>query len=84
MVHPNYQATQYVWEKFCSACIEGKTRAFMKELDQLYAAMKHKPIHPSSIENIKFKEKFKSMVIDLSNRYPELQWEKEIAYFTEN
>lgn len=84
MVHPNYQATQYVWEKFSAACIDGKTRAFMKEMDQLNAAMQHKPIHPFSDEHIKFKVKFKSMVQDLSTRYPSLQWAKEIAHFTEN
>lgn len=84
MVHPNYQATQYVWDKFCAACIDGKTRAFMKELEQLHQAMKHKPIHPNSPEHLLFREKFKSIAIDLSNRFPVLNWEKEIAYFTEN
>lgn len=26
MVHPNYFATRYVWEKFCISCINGKSR----------------------------------------------------------
>lgn len=84
MVHPNYQATQYVWEKFCAACIDGKTRAFMKELEQLFQAMKHKPMHPESQDHQHFREKYKAIAVDLSKRFPALDWEKEIAYFTEN
>lgn len=84
MVHPNYQATQYVWEKFCSSCIEGKTRELMKELDQLNTAIKHKPMHPDSFEQLKFKEKFKAIAEGLKQRFPALDWEKEIAHFTKN
>lgn len=84
MVHPNYQATQYVWEKFCLACIDGKTKAFMKELEQLCHAMKHKPFHPNSQEHLNFREKYKAIAVDLSHRFPALLWDKEIAYFTEN
>lgn len=84
MVHPNYQSTQYVWEKFCIACIDGKTRAFMKELDQLNNAIKHKPMHPNSNEHLKFMEKFKQIALDLSTRFPELNWNKELAHFTQN
>lgn len=84
MVHPNYQATQYVWEKFCVSCIEGKTREVMKEVEQLNTAMKHKPVHPDSLEHVKFKEKFKALAEGLKQRFPTLNWEKEIAHFTEN
>lgn len=84
MVHPNYQATQYVWDKFSVACIEGKTRAFMKELNQLNSATKHKPIHPDSLEHVKFREKFRAITEGLRQRFPSLNWEKEIAHFTEN
>jgi hypothetical protein len=84
MVHPNYQSTQYVWEKFCIASIDGKTRAFMKELDQLNNAVKHNPLHPNSNEHLKFMEKFKQITLDLSKRFPDLNWYKELAHFTQN
>jgi hypothetical protein len=84
MVHPNYQATHYVWEKFSVACIDGKTRAFMKELDQLNSATKHRPIHPDSMEHVKFREKFRAITEGLRERFPTLNWDKEIAHFTEN
>jgi hypothetical protein len=84
MVHPNYQSTQYVWEKFCNACIEGKTRAFMNELDQLNNAIKHRPMHPKSVDHIKFMDKYKQITLDLSSRFPALNWHKELAHFTQN
>lgn len=84
MVHPNYQATQYVWEKFCSSCIEGKTRELMKEVEQLNNAMKHKPVHAHTPEQSKFMQKFKAVAEGLKQRFPALDWEKEIAHFTEN
>jgi hypothetical protein len=84
MVHPNYQATQYVWEKFCGSCIEGKTRELMKEVEQLNTAMKHKPVHPNSKEHLKFKEKFKALAEGLKQRFPAQNWDKEIAHFTNN
>jgi hypothetical protein len=84
MVHPNYQATQYVWEKFCGSCIEGKTRELMKELEQLNTAMIHKPMHPNTIEHLKFKDKFKALAEELKQRYPALDWDKEIEHFTNN
>jgi hypothetical protein len=83
MVHPNYQATKYVWSKFCTACIDGKSRELMKEIDQLNNAIQHKPMHPESNEHMLFIAKFKSMSLDLANRFPKLDWSKELAYFSE-
>lgn len=83
MVHPNYQATKYVWLKFCTACIDGKTRELMKEIDQLSNAIHHKPMHPDSNEHKQFIAKFKSLSLDLANRFPKLDWSKELAYFSE-
>ena len=82
MVHPNYQATKYVWEKFCASCIEGKTRELMKEIDQLNNAMKHKPMHRDSEEHQKFLLKFSKLSSDLSARFSTLDWSQELAYFS--
>jgi hypothetical protein len=56
----------------------------MKEVEQLNTAMKHKPVHPNSIEHLKFIEKFKALAEGLKQRFPALDWDKEIAYFTNN
>ena len=82
MVHPNYQATRYVWEKFCSAAINGRSREVMKELDQLNMAFQHKPMHPNSAEHIKFRSKYKEMAQSLAARFPSIDFSKEINHFS--
>ena len=37
MLHPNYQATDYVWEKLCESMIDKKTLQTMKETDEILA-----------------------------------------------
>lgn len=81
MVHPNYLATKYVWEKFSSSFINGKSREVMKEIEQLNLAMTHKPMHPNSAEHQKFISKSKNMAISLSGRFPEINFSKEIDHF---
>lgn len=82
MVHPNYLATQYVWEKFVESCVEGKSQEAMKEINQLQQAVKHRPLHPSSNEHLKFKEKSKALALDLSKRFPFLDFSREIMHFS--
>lgn len=82
MVHPNFQATRYVWEKFVTACIDGKTRESMKEIDQLLSAMHHSVMHPGSDEHSSFKSKFYALALACSQRYPALDFTKELNYFS--
>jgi hypothetical protein len=82
MVHPNYLATQYVWEKFVHACIDGKTQEAMKEIAQLQQTLKHKPLHPHSPEHIKFRKKFLEKAVELSKRFPHINFNDEITFFS--
>lgn len=82
MVHPNYLATQYVWEKFASSSIDGKTREIFKELEQINNAVKHRPLHPNSDEHKKFISKFSALVESLSFRFPSLNFDFEKQFFT--
>jgi hypothetical protein len=82
MVHPNYQATRYVWEKFCISSINGRSREVMKELDQLNMALQHKPLHPDSAEHMKFRNKYKEIATSLAARFPFMDFEHEINHFS--
>lgn len=81
MVHPNYAATQYVWEKFISACIDEDSRKLMKEIAVINAARSHKPFHPSSQQHQQFLlnnlEKARQLQLD----YPYIDLADEISYF---
>lgn len=57
MLHPNYQATDYVWEKLCAAMLEPKTLALMRDMDELLLAARHRPRNPASEAHKKFVEK---------------------------
>jgi hypothetical protein len=54
MLHPNYQATDYVWESLSAAMIEPNTITTMKEIDELLLAARHRPRNPSSDAHKKF------------------------------
>ncbi len=81
MVHPNYLATKYVWDKFASTFINGKTREVIKEIDQLNIAMSHIPMHPDSVEHKKFVHKFRELTFYLSDKFPDLDFSKEKLHF---
>jgi len=82
MVHPNYQATRYVWEKFCTAAINGRSREVMKELEQLNTAYLHKPLHPDSTEHSKFRKKYREIAASLAARFPSIDLSREINHFS--
>ena len=82
MVHPNYQATRYVWDKFTEACISPASRQVIKEIQALRTSMAHKPLHPGSPTHRAFLQKQKIIAEDLSARYPYLDFSEEISYFS--
>ena len=82
MVHPNYQATNYVWEKFVEACIHEASREIMKELNQLNNALNHKAQHPGSPAHNKFLKQQLENVFQLAARCPYLDFSHEINYFS--
>lgn len=81
MVHPNYLATDYVWEKFCEACISKSSREIMKEINLVNAARAHKPFQPDSIAHRSFLQKNFEKVMQLQKQYPYLNFSDDIKYF---
>ena len=83
LVHPNYQATAYVWEKFSEAAITGSSREAMKEMDKIQAAVQHRPLHPDSEAHGAFRKKHLEMARSLASRFPGLDFQHEIEFFSE-
>ena len=81
MVHPNYAATNYVWEKFVPACIDESTQKLMKEINVINAAKSHKPFHPASEQHQKFLQTNLKKIEQLSRQYPYIDFEEELSYF---
>lgn len=81
MVHPNYAATNYVWEKFVAACISEPAQNLMEEINELNAAMRHKPFNASSQAHRAFKQKYLLKAKDMQQKHPSLHLQDIIDFF---
>ncbi len=81
LVHPNYHATQYIWEKFIESCIEENAQLLLKNIKEINIAYQHKPFNPSTIAHQKFLMKYASLVKLVKEKHPELDLQKELSYF---
>jgi len=81
LVHPNYFATQYVWEKFVDACMNEKTRSLIKEIQSIQLAYQHKPFNAASEQHKKFLRSYYEKTSTLMAQYPYLDLHRELAFF---
>ncbi len=81
LVHPNYAATNYVWGKFVPAVIDEPSQIIMKEINEINAAVNHKPFNPTSISHKKFLQTNFEKVVALSQKYPYLNFSNELQFF---
>ena len=81
LVHPNYAATNYVWEKFVHSVIDESSQQIMKEINEINAAVNHKPFNPSSTSHKKFMQINFEKVVMLSQKYPHLDLSNELQFF---
>jgi len=81
MVHPNYQATNYVWEKFKETCIHPDTIQLMKEVHAIIIASQHRSLHPDSVAHQIFLNTQIEKTRVLQMKCPYLDFEKEMSQF---
>ncbi len=81
MVHPNYAATNYVWEKFIATCIDDQSKELMKEINIINAAKNHKPFNPTSEQHKFFLQIHLQKTTELKARHPYLNLDEEIIFF---
>lgn len=82
LVHPNYAATQYVWEKFATACIDEKSKKLMEEIHSINLSFHHKPFNPTSEQHRNFLKSFYEKTKLITEQHPYLDFEKELVYFS--
>jgi len=83
MVHPNYAATNYVWDKFIATCIDEASQSLMKEINVINAAKNHKPFNPGSEQHKKFLQTNLEKIQQLQTHHPYIDFENEQRYFSE-
>jgi len=81
LVHPNYQATQYVWEKFVDACIHNDAIKLFKLIKEIKLAYQHKPFNPETEQHQQFLKKYANETVHLMEQYPPIRLNEELNYF---
>ncbi len=82
LVHPNYAATNYVWEKFVPAVIDESAQQIMKDINEINAAVNHKPFNENSEAHKLFKLKYLDKIKAMQHKYAYLTLLDEIKYFS--
>ena len=84
MVHPNYLATNYVWEKFMQTSMSQQTRSIITQVHEINLARNHKPFNPSSEAHRKFLRTFLQKTAMLQRQNPYMDLKNELNYFANN
>ena len=84
MVHPNYMGTTYVWEQFVKSCIAPTAHDVMELVQDIITARSHRTRFPETEAHKKFKATYAAKTSALINKYPFLDLEEELKYFTPN
>jgi hypothetical protein len=81
LVHPNYAATNYVWEKFIETYFAIETQLVMKQVAEMQLALHHKPFFAGSTEHQKFIHSCIEKSTALMANHPYLSLQNHIQAF---
>lgn len=82
LVHPNYAATEFVFEKFEQSFIDEDARSLMEEIKKISNGYKHKPFQPETQSHQSFLRSSLEKVKVLQEKLPQLDFSKELTYFS--
>jgi hypothetical protein len=83
LVHPNYMATNYVVENFMEYYVHPESRLLSEEIRKLQISRKHRPLHPNTDAHRRFLREQYEKTLELSGKYPFLNFETELEHFGE-
>lgn len=84
LVHPNYLATEIVFEKFCEVFIDDSSRSIMAEVEKISNARRHKPFQPQTEAHKNFLTTNLTKAKELQAKLPQVDFSEEISYFSSN
>jgi hypothetical protein len=82
LVHPNFAASNYVWDKLVETYMNADTQVIMKQVAELQLAMQHKPFFTGSSEHQKFLQVCIEKINALMAAYPYLPLQKHLQFFS--
>ncbi len=83
LVHPNYAATEFVFEKFTEYYMGKEDLLLIEEIRDILKAYKHKPFQPSSQAHLNFIKAYLVKVLQFQQKHPYIDLSMELAYFSE-
>lgn len=81
LVHPNYAASNYVWEKWVETYMNEETQNIMKQVAELQLAMQHKPFFAGSTQHKEFLQNCIAKSERLLSLYPYLSLNDQVQFF---
>ncbi len=81
LVHPNFAASGYVWDKLIETYMNADTQSLMKQVAEIQLAYNHKPFFVGSIEHQKFIQSCIQKTESLLEAHPYLSLQGHLAFF---
>ncbi len=81
LVHPNYAASNYVWEKWVETYMNEETQGIMKQVAELQLAVQHKPFFAGSTQHKEFLQNCIAKSERLLSLYPYLSLNDQVQFF---
>lgn len=74
LTHPNDLAVDIVWERFRTAILKERCRAFIQTYEPLRQARLHKHRHPDTPQARQFDRDLNDKIRQLASEFPEVKW----------
>jgi hypothetical protein len=82
LVHPNYQATEFVLENFMQYFVDPAARQIAEEIKKVQIAFRHRALHPGTEAHRRFLQEQLLRTRELAGKYPFLDFTRELAHFS--
>lgn len=69
MLHPNYEATNYVWQSLCQTLMDKETQELLRPIEEVLMAARHRPRNPNSEAHRKFVKKVLDKIATLEKQH---------------
>lgn len=73
-LHPNEQATKYVWEKLKQSLFGAETQLLCEQIASLRRREAHRSLYPESLENEHFVSDTRQKIREFLRLHPEVKW----------
>ena len=84
LAHPNYAATEFVFENFIENYMDSSTRGQMEEVKKMVNAYRHRPFNPLTTSHQKFIKNSFVKALQLQQQLPQLDFSEQINYFNQS